>query len=223
MWGWVQPVVATASCEHFSWGLIVQGFSGSFVELPGDGAELGLAEGRQVDAVRQVLAQQAVGVLVGAALPRAVRIAEVDLDVGCEGEAAVVGKLLAPVPGQRPADVSGQLARLPDQRRDDGRGLLVRDLGQDHVARLALDQRHDMAAARSRDKIAFPVPGHGAVLDAGRSFADRDRVLDLAEPVTLQAGVARAADRALRPQMLEQFLLQHAARLDIEALVDRLV
>ncbi len=116
--------------ELLSWRLVHQGFSGSFVELPGDGAELSLAEGRQVDAVGQVLAQQAVGVLVGTALPRAVRIAEVDLDIGRQGEAPVVGKFFAAVPGQRPTEVSGQLARLPDQSRDDGRGLLVRDLGR---------------------------------------------------------------------------------------------
>jgi hypothetical protein len=53
--------------ELLSWRLVHQGFSGSFVKLPGDGAELSLAEGRQVDAVGQVLAQRAVGVLVGAA------------------------------------------------------------------------------------------------------------------------------------------------------------
>jgi hypothetical protein len=66
-----------APCEHLSWGLVHQGFSGSLVELPGDGAELGLAEGREIDAVGQVLAQQAVGVLVGAALPGALGVAEV--------------------------------------------------------------------------------------------------------------------------------------------------
>ena len=57
-----------ALCELFSWRLVHQGFSGPLIELSGDGAELGLAEGRQVDAVWQILAQQAVGVLVGAAL-----------------------------------------------------------------------------------------------------------------------------------------------------------
>jgi hypothetical protein len=37
---------------------------------------------RDVDALRQVLRQQAVGVLVGSALPRILWVAELDLDVG---------------------------------------------------------------------------------------------------------------------------------------------
>ena len=65
--------------------------------------------------------------------------------------------------------------------------------------------------------------GHGTVLDARRPFTDRDRVLDLAEPVALQAGMTRAPDRALRPLMLEQLFLEDATRLNIQALVDRLV
>ena len=102
--------------EHLSGRFVVQGFSGSFVELPGDVAELGLAEGGEIDAVGQVLAQEPVGVFVGAALPGAVRIAEVDFDIGRQGEASVVSKFFAAVPGQRPAEVSGEFARLPDQR-----------------------------------------------------------------------------------------------------------
>ena len=173
--------------------------------------------------MRQVLAQQPVGVLVGAALPRALRIAEVDIDLGCEREATMVGKFLAAVPGQRPAEFARQGAGLLDQRCNDRVGLLVGDLGQDHVARLALDQGHDMAAARARDQVAFPMPRHRAILRLGRPLADRDRVLDLAQPVALEAGVPRAADRALGAQMREQFLLQHATSLDIKAFVDRLV
>ena len=68
--------------EHFSGCLIDQGFAGSFVELACNGAELGLSVQGKVDALRQALAQQVVGVFVGAALPRALAIAEVDRDIG---------------------------------------------------------------------------------------------------------------------------------------------
>jgi len=135
----------------------------------------------------------------------------------------VIGKLLAAVPGQRLIELARQFARLFDQGRDDAGGILVRHLGQDHIARLAFDQRHDMAVSRARDEIALPMSGHGAVLDRSGALADRYRILDLAKPVALQAGVSRAADRALRPQMLEQLLLQDVARLDEQAFVDRLV
>ena len=86
--------------KHLSGGLVVQGFSAPLVELAGDGAELGLAEGSEVDSVGEVLAQQAVVVFVGAALPGALGIAEIDGDVGGECEAAVVGEFLAAALGQ---------------------------------------------------------------------------------------------------------------------------
>jgi len=49
-------------CELLSWGLIEQGFSWPFIELPCDRAELGLAIQGQIDATRKILAQQSVGV-----------------------------------------------------------------------------------------------------------------------------------------------------------------
>jgi hypothetical protein len=57
----------------------------------------------------EVLAEQAVGVLVGAALPGAAWIAEVDLDAAVDGELGVLGHLSAVVPGQRTAQLLGQL------------------------------------------------------------------------------------------------------------------
>src|SRR4029077_16571983 len=49
-------------CELLSRRLIEQGLSRPFVELPCDGAELGLAVQGQISAARKVLAQQSVGV-----------------------------------------------------------------------------------------------------------------------------------------------------------------
>jgi hypothetical protein len=51
-------------CELLSWGLIEQGLSGPFVELPCDCAELGLAMQGQISATRKILAQQSIGVFV---------------------------------------------------------------------------------------------------------------------------------------------------------------
>jgi hypothetical protein len=59
--------------------------SRSGVELEGDEVEVGLAVARQVGALGQVLAQEAVGVLAGAPLPGALGVAEVDGDVGSRG------------------------------------------------------------------------------------------------------------------------------------------
>ena len=65
----------------------------------------------EVGAFREVLAQETVSVLVGAALPRigrqsllaamrgAVRVAEVDVEFGGQGQAPVIGQFFAAVPG----------------------------------------------------------------------------------------------------------------------------
>jgi hypothetical protein len=64
-----RPLVAAGStdrrntfCELLSWGLIEQGLSRPFIELPCDRAELGLAVQGQIGATRKILAQQSVGV-----------------------------------------------------------------------------------------------------------------------------------------------------------------
>ena len=50
-----------------------------------------------------------------------------------------------------------------------------------------------------------------------------DTAFFLAEPVTFQAGVPGAADRAFRSQVFKQLLFQHATRLNEQAAIDRLV
>lgn len=67
------------------------------------------------------------------------------------------------------------------------------------------------------------MPGDGTVFHGRGPFADRDRVLNLAEPVALEARMTGAADGAGRPQMRQQLLLEHASRLYEQASVDRLM
>ena len=68
--------------EGLGGGCPVECLAGSCVEFGGDGVEVGLGVRGEVGALGQVLAQQPVGVLVGAALPGAAGVAEVDLDAG---------------------------------------------------------------------------------------------------------------------------------------------
>ena len=70
------------------------------IELGRDGIQRRLVELAEVAALGEVLAQQAVGVLVGPALPGATRVAEIDLDAGVDGELQVLGHLPAVVPGE---------------------------------------------------------------------------------------------------------------------------
>jgi hypothetical protein len=55
-------------------------FSGSIVEAVSDFVEVFLGVDAQVDPLGKILADEAIGVFVGRALPWAVRVAEVDLD-----------------------------------------------------------------------------------------------------------------------------------------------
>src|SRR5207245_10898064 len=74
------------SAKHFGWFHPTQRLSRAVVEFPSDPVELGSGIGAEVSGPWEVLAEQAVAVLVAAALPGAVRIAEEDPDVGVDGE-----------------------------------------------------------------------------------------------------------------------------------------
>src|SRR3954470_19789161 len=99
----------------------------------------------------------------------------------------MVGKLFASVPGQRPIKLARQSLRLLDQRRDDAFGVLVSNLDQHHVTRMAFDKRCNIAISRPTDQIAFPMAGDRTISHRRRSFTDGYGVLDLAEPVPLHA------------------------------------
>src|ERR1700691_4590981 len=61
---------------------------------------MGLRMHRQVGALREVLSQQAIGVLIRPTLPRALRIAKIHVDVGRQRKSTMSRQFLAPVPGQ---------------------------------------------------------------------------------------------------------------------------
>src|SRR5262245_50034527 len=77
------------------------------------GVEPSLAVRREVALLRQVLPQKAVSVLVRAALPKALGVAEVDLHVGHDAEALVRGQLGTAVPGERVAQLAREGAHPP--------------------------------------------------------------------------------------------------------------
>ena len=69
---------------------------GWVLSCQGDGIERGLAEHGQIGALGQVLAEQSVGVLIDTALPRAVRIGEVNFDAGDCGKPLMLRHLARP-------------------------------------------------------------------------------------------------------------------------------
>ena len=104
----------------------------------------------------EMLSQQTVGVLVAAALPRAVWIAEIDPHVGSDGETLVVGHLLAAIPGQGAAQLLRQFAHMFRERADHGCGVLARDLEKHHKAGMALDERRDVRVVRPGGEDLLP-------------------------------------------------------------------
>ncbi len=94
--------------EDSSGCVVAEGFAWSRVEFGGDRVELELRELREVGASGEVLAQESVGVLVGAALPGGFGVAEVNFDVGRDRELGVFGHLHAAVLGERGPQLLGQ-------------------------------------------------------------------------------------------------------------------
>jgi hypothetical protein len=136
------------------------------------------------------VAEQAIGVLVGAPLPRAAGVAEGDLDTGVDGELEVLGHLPTVIPGQRAAHLLGQLEDSGGQRRSHLVG--SHSLGerkQQHLAAGALDQGPDRAGPAAEDQVAFPMAGHGPVSRLGGSLADMEGVTQL--PTALGSRLAR--------------------------------
>ena len=86
--------------ESLSWRSPSQSFTGPSVELVGNAVELGLGHMSQGSTFGKVLAEEAVRVLVGAALPGVARVAEVDGDAGLDCEALVLRHLSALIPSQ---------------------------------------------------------------------------------------------------------------------------
>src|SRR5438105_10510570 len=86
--------------KSLCWGFKLQGLAWSFVELTSHFVQISLRVHRQVGALWKVLSQQAIGVLVRPALPRALRITKMYVDVGRQCKATMIRKFLSPVPGQ---------------------------------------------------------------------------------------------------------------------------
>src|SRR6478672_9352871 len=70
------------SVKSLSGGFECQSLARSFVELTRHFVQVSLRIHRQVGPLREILPQQAIGIFIGTALPRILRIAEVNVDVG---------------------------------------------------------------------------------------------------------------------------------------------
>ena len=133
---------------------------------------MGLRMHRQVGALWKVLSQQAIGILVRPALPRALRIAKIDVDFGRQRKATMIRKFLPPVPSQGFVQLFWQLLRLLDECVDYRPGVLACYLGLHHVTSMTLDQGGDVGVVRPGQEIALPMTWHRPIFNRRRSLTD---------------------------------------------------
>ncbi len=194
----------------------------SAIEAVGNGVQVSLGVHRQVGALGQILAQQSVGVLAGAALPGAVGVTEVHAHAGVGGELGMAGHLstlvvrhaLAQWRSNRP-----QLGRQASQGRG-GRGIGHLDEQQQTAG--TLDQHaHGGFVASPLDEVALPVSRHQAVFNLGRAHMDADHLGNLAAAVG--ATRARHALAVAVAQTGHQLPSQLPAGMGIDGGVDGLM
>src|SRR6478736_4528126 len=85
-----------------------------------DCSEVADAPAGEVGAFGKVLTQQAIRVLVRAALPRRVRVAEIDLQSDVDLELNMLGKFGSLIPGQGPTQLFRQARELSSDGGIDG-------------------------------------------------------------------------------------------------------
>src|ERR1700689_2225960 len=194
----------------------------------------------QVRALREVLSQQPIGILVRSSLPRAVRLAEVDVQAGINPQLCVLAHLRPLVPGQRTSELLGQREhrarndvahRFGAVPRESWPVLLTRcrsmslhrwQVEQHREACRPFNKGTDRGAIEADDQIPFPVSRYRAIFYLGRTLADEDLGGHerLAPPTRARS---RHPQSSASSQALRQLALQRTSALNVERLVDRLV
>ncbi len=148
------------------------------------------------------------------------RVAEVHLHVGSDGEVPVGDHFTAAVPSKRAAQLRGELANLLGEGLGYGPGVFAVDFDQHHIAGAAFDQCGDLRACPTHEQVALPMPRNGPILDLCRPLMDRDPI----DHAPLAAHLrARSAHESTAPEVPEELLLQDVTRLQEQAAVDGLV
>ena len=207
--------------HDFDGALEVEALTRAHIQLQGNGIQLFLAVSRQVRALGQVLADQAVDVFVAAALPGAVRVAEVDRDAGSLGDLGVLRHLSAPVVGHALAHRQRHaIERGAEALHRRGRRGIVH-LDQHQVATGAFYQGADRrSVGLSLDQVTLPVARHQAVFNLRRTHVNANHLRDLA--TSIDAARARPSRRLALAQADNQLLAQLADRQGIDRVIDRL-
>ena len=172
----------------------------------------------------EVLANESVGILVRAPLPRAPRVSEVDLHAGINRELLVFAHLLALIVGERFGNLSRQNAKLFGIRFPDTLGILGFQGHEDGVAGGALHQGAEGSAfVLSHNEIAFPVAGDSAVGNFLGTFLNGEHIgyfppcfLNISAPLL-------SAVLSFLPECFDQRLLERSTGKYVDVPIDRLV
>jgi len=197
----------------------VETFPRACIQAMRDDVQLTLRVPRQVRALGQVLAQQAIRILVGAALPGAVRIGKEDLDRKPLGQLLVLGHLFPSIVRQGFPQQGGHMPEFLGKALAGTRGIRPVHSGQDDQAGGPLHQGPDgRPIAGTLDEIAFPVARHRAGHHLGGTRGNRRHIGDLAPPI--RAPRSRATRLVRLTQSRQQFGPQCASRQHVQTGID---
>jgi hypothetical protein len=115
------------------------------------------------------------------------------------------------------------MLHLPNEGIDDAGRVFARNVDQHHIAGLPLNQSGNVTVLPAGYQVTFPMTRDRAIFHLSRSIPDRDCIDDLATRLTLGRCRLSATHNPPTAQMNHQLLLEHAAGLNEQALVDRLV
>src|SRR6266487_1868509 len=148
---------------HFCWRPELKYSTGAAIKLSRHRIQIANVAGN-IRAFREVLPQQAVGILIRAPLPRRMRMREEHGDVGFEGQRGVLGHLRALVPGDRPEQARRHVRQGLDDAIADGGGVpAVRQRDRDEIAAHALHQcAHSGLPGLADHQVTLPVTGYFA-------------------------------------------------------------
>ena len=182
--------------------MVVESFSGSIVEFLGDGIQVALGECGEVASFGQVLADEAVEIFVGTALPGGVGIGEVDVDAEVFFDAFESGKFQAVVEGERAAKVLGNVEEAFDDGTVHSLNFPVGDGCCEEKSESSLVECDDSSFVIFADYgIAFPVPVSGTIGGSFGAQIDADTVFNL---TAFSFAVTASSSRSMGlPQVFE--------------------
>lgn len=204
-------------------GLPTKDFSGTLVEHFLRSAELLIRDERQILARGQVVAHATVLAFAGAALLRAVRVAEEDLQVEIGGEQLALGHLLGLVVGDGFEQGRWDVIQFTLDSREHACGGFFREMADEDGAGAALNQHGDGGLVpRTEDQGTLVVAGNQASFHFRWTLIDQHHVLQFALSGA-DAPAAGLAAAVVTSQTGRQLPLQFATGDDVNVAVNRFV